>query len=161
MQQLAFDHLLREFDQYVEDAEIALLHGDFEGLHVEPVAGEDAFRVAPLRVGGGASAAGLGLVDDVVVNECRGVNDFDDGGEFDRARTFVAEQFGRKQQKSGTDALAAAGAQVFTDFGDGGHVRDGILPELLLDGDNVVPEQVEDLFPVNGAGCAQVVNSHR
>ena len=94
LQQFAFDHLLRQFDQHVEDAEVALLHGDLEGLHVEPVAGQHALRVAPLRVGRRTSAASLGLVDDVVVDQRRGVNDFDDRGELDRARAFVAEQLG-------------------------------------------------------------------
>ena len=42
LKQFAFDHLLREFDQHVENAEIALLHRDFERLHVEPVAGQHA-----------------------------------------------------------------------------------------------------------------------
>src|SRR5271155_2137583 len=64
LEQFAFDHLLRQFDEHVEDAEIALLHGDFEGLHVEPVAGEYAHRVAPLRVGRGTAAADLGFIDD-------------------------------------------------------------------------------------------------
>src|SRR5882724_769567 len=59
LQQLAFDHLLREFDEHVEDAEIALLHGNLESLHVEPVASQHAFRVAPLRVRGRTPTAGL------------------------------------------------------------------------------------------------------
>jgi hypothetical protein len=85
LQQFAFDHLLRQFDEHVEDAEIALLHRDLEGLHVEPVAGQHAHRVAPLRVGGGTAAADLGFVDDVVVDQRRGVNDLDDGAQLDRA----------------------------------------------------------------------------
>ena len=78
LQQFALDHLLREFDQRVENAEVALLHRDLEGLHVEPVAGQHALRIAPLRIGRGTAAARLGLVDDVVVNQGRGVNDLDD-----------------------------------------------------------------------------------
>ena len=96
MQQFAFDHLLRQFDQHVENAEIALLHGDLEGLHVEPVAGQHAFRVAPLRVGGGTPAANLRLVNDVVVNQRRGVDDLNHGRQLDRARAFIAEAAWRK-----------------------------------------------------------------
>ena len=136
-------------------AEIALLHGDLEGLHVEPVAGEHAFRVTPLRVGGGTAAANLRLVNDVVVNQRGGVDDLNHRRELDRARAFIAEELRGEQQQRGAYALAAAGAQVFADLGDGGDIRDGVLPELFLDGDNVVAEQVENLFPVNGAGCAQ------
>jgi hypothetical protein len=42
LQQFAFHHLLRQVNQNVQHAEVALLHGDLEGLHVEPVAGEHA-----------------------------------------------------------------------------------------------------------------------
>ena len=83
LQQLAFDHLLGERDEQVEDAEVALFEGGGEGLHVEPVAGEDALGVAPGGVGGGAAAAGVGFVDDVVVDEGGGVEHLDDGAEAD------------------------------------------------------------------------------
>ena len=58
LQQFAFDHLLGERDEQVEDAEVALFQRGREGLHVEPVAGEDALGVAPGGVGGGPAAAG-------------------------------------------------------------------------------------------------------
>ena len=80
LEEFAFDHFLGEIDEDVEDAEIAFLQGDVEGLHVEPVAGEDAAMIAPAGVGGGAAAAGVGAVDDVVVNQSGAVEEFDDGG---------------------------------------------------------------------------------
>ena len=88
LQQFAFDHLLGQFDQRVEDAEVALLHRDLEGLHVEPVAGEHALGVAPLRVGRRTAAARLGFVDDVVVNERGGVDDLDHGAQPDGAASW-------------------------------------------------------------------------
>src|SRR5579864_1407030 len=78
LQQFALDHLLCEFDQGVENAEVSLLHSDLEGLHVKPVAGQHALRISPLRIGGGTAAASLRLIDNVVVNQRRGVNDLDD-----------------------------------------------------------------------------------
>ncbi len=112
LQQLALDHLLGERDEQVEHAEVALLERGGEGLHVEPVAGEHAFGVAPGGVGGGAAAAGVGLVDDVVVDEGGGVQHLDHGAEPDAAASGAAERLGREQQQQGTDALAAAGDQV-------------------------------------------------
>ena len=85
LEEFAFDHFLGEIDQDIEDVEIAFLQGDVEGLHVEPVAGEDAAMIAPAGVGGGTAAASVGTVDDVVVNESGAVKEFDDGGEFDSA----------------------------------------------------------------------------
>ena len=108
LQQFAFDHLLRQFDQRVENAEIALLHRDLERLHVEPVARQHALRVAPLRIRGGPAAARLGLVNDVVVHQRRGVNDLDHRAKPHRAAALVVEQFRRKQKQRRTNPLAAA-----------------------------------------------------
>ena len=155
LEQFALDHLLGEFGEHVEDAEIALLHGDAEGLHIEPVAGEDTHGVAPLGVGGGTAAAGLGVVDDIVVDERGGVDDLDDGSELHRAIASIAEEFGGEQQERGADALAAASAQILADFGDGGDVGDGVAPELPFDGCDVVAQKVEDFFTVDGRGCRQ------
>ena len=88
LQQFAFDHLLGQIDQRIQDAEVALLHRDFEGLHVKPVAGQHAFGIAPLRVGRGTAAPGLGFVDDVVVDQRRGVDDFHHRAQFDRAASL-------------------------------------------------------------------------
>src|SRR6202012_573371 len=73
LQQLALDHLLRERDEQVEDAEVALGERRLKGLHVEPVAGEDAFRVTPGGVRRRATAACVRLVNDVVMYERGGV----------------------------------------------------------------------------------------
>ncbi len=150
LQQLAFDHHLGEVDEGVEDAEIALLDGDLEGLHVEPVAGEDALGVAPLGVGGGAAAAGLGFVDDVVVDQGGGVDDFDHRAELDGAALAVAKQPGGEQEQDGTNALAAAGAQIFADIGDDADVGDSVAAELALDGGEIVAEEVENFTRVGG-----------
>jgi hypothetical protein len=39
LQKLPFDHLLRERDEQVEDAEVALSQRSLKGLHIKPVAG--------------------------------------------------------------------------------------------------------------------------
>ncbi len=134
----------------VQDAEIALLDGDLEGLHVEPVAGEHAHGVAPLSVGGGTAAANLGLVDNVVMDEGSGVDNFNYGGELYRALALVSQEFGGEQQERRTQPFASSGAQVFSDLGDGGDVRDGVAAKLFFNRDNVFTKQVKDFFPVDG-----------
>ncbi len=155
LQQFALDHLLGEFDERVENAEIALLHRDFEGLHVEPVAGQHAFGISPLRVGRRTAAAGLGLVDDVVVNQRGSVNDLDDGAESNGTTSLIVQQLRGKQQQGRTDSLAAAGAQVLADLGDGPDVGDRVAAKLVLQRDEVIPQQIEDFFAVDGGGRAQ------
>ena len=81
LNEFAFDHFLREVDQNVEDAEIAFFEGHLERLHVQPVAGENAAMIAPAGIGRRTAAAGVGAVDDVVVNQRGAVKQFDDRGE--------------------------------------------------------------------------------
>ena len=144
LEEFAFDHLLGERDEQVEDAEVAFFESGAEGLHVEPVAGEDALGVAPGGVGGGAAAAGVGFVDDVVVDEGGGVEHLDDCAEADAGLAGAAEGFGGEQEEQWADALAAAGDEVAGDVGDDFDVGGGLAGELLLDGGEVVAEQVED-----------------
>ena len=154
LQQFAFDHLLRQDRSGIEDAEVALLHRDLESLHVKPVARQHALRVAPLRIGRGTSAARLGFVDDVVVDQGRGVNDLHHRTQPDGALALVVEQLAGEQQQRRTKALAAAAAQVFADLGDGVDARNRVAAELALNGGQVVVQQVENFFCVAGDGCS-------
>ena len=146
LQQLAFDHLLGEADEQVEDFEVALFKGDMEGLHVEPVAGEDAFFVAPCGVGRGTAAAGVRAVDDVIVNERSGMNQFNNRAEADHAGAGVAQAAGCKQQQRGANALAAAHAQIFGNLRDRAYAGNRVAPQLPFNGREVIAEQIED-FP--------------
>src|ERR1019366_9529381 len=146
LQQLALDHLLGEGDEQVEDAEVAFFEGGGEGLHVEPVAGQDALGIAPCGVGGGTAAAEFGLVDDVVVDQGGGVEHLDDGAETDARMAGAAECFGGEQEEQGTDALAAAGHQVLGYVGDDVDLGGRLAYKLLLDRGEIVVEEVEDLF---------------
>src|ERR1022692_1932544 len=146
LQQFALDHLLRQFNQRVENAEVALLHRHLEGLHVEPVARQYTLRVAPLRVGRGTAAARLGLVNDVVMRQRGGVNDLDIGAQPHCSPSLVVKQFGRKEKKRRTNPLAAAVPQILPNLSDRLHARDGILPELSLQRRKIVVQQVEDFL---------------
>src|SRR5690349_23875310 len=55
LEQFAFDHVLRDLDKEIEDAEIAFGERHLERLHVKPVSREDAHVIAPTCVGGGAA----------------------------------------------------------------------------------------------------------
>ena len=144
LEELAFNHLLGEGDEELEYAEVAFFESGAEGLHVEPVSGEDALGVAPGSVGGGAAAAGVGFVDDVVVDEGGGVEHLDDSAQANAALAGAAEGFGGEQEEKWADALAAAGDEVAGDVSDDFDVGGGLAGELLLDGGEVVAEQIED-----------------
>ena len=155
LQQFTFDHRLGQIDERVEDVKVTLLHGDFEGLHVEPVTGENALGIAPLRVGGRAPASRLGFVDDVVVDQRRGVDDFDYRSQLDRPVAGVVHQLAGEQQQRRTQPFAAAGAEVLADLRDRPHAGHRVAAELALDGREVVVQQVKYFFSVAGYGRIQ------
>ena len=86
-----------------------------EGLHVEPVAGQNRRRVAPDHVGRGLAAAGFGLIDDVVVNERRGVDEFHHGGEPDGGGVRFPVQAAGDQQQDWPQAFPAVALQMARD----------------------------------------------
>src|SRR5207245_2117958 len=100
-----------EFDQGVKNSEIALLHSDFEGLHVEPVAREHALGIAPLGIGRRPPSPDLRLVDDVIVDQGCSVNDFDHSAELYRTSALIVEELRGKQKQRRTYALATTSAK--------------------------------------------------
>jgi hypothetical protein len=150
LQQFALNHLLGELDEHIKDVEVALLNGISESLHVEPVAGKHTLRISPLGIRRRAPSPEFCIVNDVVVHQRRCMNNFDHRCKPYRSRALVPKQFGGEQKQGWTNALAAARPQVFPDLGDGGNVRNRVLPELLLDRDDVIAQEIENLFPVNG-----------
>ena len=78
--ELAFDHAQRDVAQQPDDVERVLRERHRHRLDVEEVAGEHRDVVAPLRVHGLPAAPHIRIVDDVVVDERRGVDELDDRG---------------------------------------------------------------------------------
>ena len=84
-------------------------------LEVQEVAEQHRDVVAPPRVHRLAAAAQLGLVDDVVVDERRGVNELDHRRVQHRALAGVARHARGHQQHRRTNPLAAAVLDVVAD----------------------------------------------
>src|SRR5262249_41216229 len=148
--ELAFHHLLGEIDQLVENPEISLLDGNLERLHVEPIAGKDALGVSPLSVGCGTATARGGFVNDVVMDQRGRVNDFYHASQSHGAAVVMGKELGREQKQSGANPLAAAGAEVFADFGDRAHAGDRAAAELALDGGEIIAQELKDFFGAVG-----------
>ncbi len=92
----------------------------------------------------------VGLVDDVVVDEGRGVNELDHGGVEHRAIARVAAQAGGHQEDGGTDPLAAARADVLADRGDQLDVRLHVPRELSIDVLEIGADWLENLRERDG-----------
>jgi len=79
-----------------------------EGLHVEPVAGQNAAVVAPAGVSAWTATASVSGVDYIIVDQGGAVKEFDDRGEADGAGAAMSGIARGKQQESGPEAFAAS-----------------------------------------------------
>jgi hypothetical protein len=87
----------------------------------------------------------LGIVDDVVMYERRGVDELHHGGVQNREIPCVACQARRHEQHGGPDALAAAVLDVSPDFRDQIDLGFDVPVELCFDLLQVFPDRVEHL----------------
>ena len=101
--------------------------------------------VAPSRVHGFAAAPQLRLVDDVVVNERRGVNELENRRVEHRALARVASHASGHQQHRRTDPFPAAVPNVVADRRDEGDLRLHVPGELAFDLTKVVANRLEQL----------------
>jgi hypothetical protein len=137
---------LREFDQNVEDLEVALREGHLKRLHVQPVACQHAPVVSPAGIRRGPPAARVGAVDHVVMDQRGAMDQLNNGAQPDRAASSVTRVPSRKQQQGWAQSLASALQQVARDFR---HRLDGravLERKLLLDLDQVVTNEIKNFL---------------
>src|SRR5215831_13941952 len=146
LDQLAFYHLSREFDQNVEDAEVALFERHLERLHVEPVAREHAAVIAPAGVGRRPAAAGVGAVDHVIVDQRRAVQKLDHRRKMDGALPIGAGITVGKEQQGGSQALPSSAEKIAGDFADRLEGSRTLAGKLLFNQDQVIADKVEDFL---------------
>ena len=103
---LALGDHRRGFGKDGQYGERAVLHHQLEGAAEQEVADQHAGLVAPYRVGRGEPAAQVALVDHVVVEQGRGVDEFDAGGEGDMAPAGISAHAGRYQGQQGSEPFA-------------------------------------------------------
>ena len=143
--QLALDHVQGDVAQGADDFELVVRQRHRHRLDVQIVAEQHGDVVAPPRVHGQPPAAEVRVVDDVVVDERRGVDELDDGGVEDRPIAGVTDEARGHQQDRRPDPLAAAGPDVLPDLRDQRHFRLDVARELLVDLLKVGADRLEDL----------------
>ena len=111
------DHPRRAREDF-EHLEAAVLDHQLEAAREQEVADQHARRIAPDDVGGALAAAKARAVDDVVVEQGRGVDELDRGGELVMAGAGIIEQPGAGERQHRPHPLAAAGDQMAGELGD-------------------------------------------
>ena len=117
-----------------------------EAARIQEVADQHAGGIAPDRVGGAAAAAQVGLVDHVVVQQGRGVDELDHRRQLvgigaDALAIAAAQGPGREQQQHRPQALAAGADDVLGDLVDQHHVRGEPAPDQRIDRRHVLAGQ--------------------
>ena len=115
--------------------EAAVLDHQFKRAAEQEVADQHACRIAPDEVGGALAAAHPRAVDNVIVEQSRGMDELDRRGELVVARAGVAEQCGAGERQHRPHALATAGDQMARELGN---QRDLALHALEDDGVDAV-----------------------
>ena len=87
----------------------------------QEIADQDRRLVAPDRVGGIAAAAQIARIDDIVMQQGRGVDELDRGGEGDVALAAIAAQPRAGQGQHRPQPLAAAGDDMAGELRDQRH----------------------------------------
>ena len=96
-----------------------------------------------------------GAVDDIVVEQGRGVDELDRGGELVVARAGVVEQSRAREGQHRPHALAAAGDQMAGELGDQRHLRLHPLEDDGVDGVHVGRGQRQHRVERRGAAGPQ------
>ena len=121
-EQLALDHPQRRRAQAPDHFEVVVEERHLHGGGVDPVAEQNRPAVAPQPVDRRRAAPQRGVVDDVVVDQARGVDQLDDGGVGDLLLAVVAEHPRHQQQERRAHPLAAASRDVVAGAVDERHV---------------------------------------
>jgi hypothetical protein len=102
--------------------------------------------IAPAGICGGAAAAGVGAVDNIIVDERGTVQKFDYGGEANCPGAIFSGISVSEQEQRGTQAFAASAKEIAGDFADRLIGRGALARELLFDENQVVANQIENFF---------------
>ena len=94
LEQFAFGHAADRVREDRENVDVAVFDDHRRRARVEVITDQHRAAVAPDRAGGFLAAAQRGEIDHVVVQQRRGVQQLDRGGDLHAARTVVAAQFG-------------------------------------------------------------------
>ncbi len=133
LQDLALGDHGRGRRQDIQNLERAVLDHDLKGAAEQEVTDQDAGLVAPHGVGRGVAAAQVALVDDVVVEQRRRMDEFDAGCQIDVADARIAAHARAGQRDQGPQAFAAGGDDVSGEFGDQRHAAVHARQDHLVD----------------------------
>src|SRR5262249_23804115 len=146
LNQFAFDHLLGEINQDIENAEIALFERHLKRLHVQPIAGKHAAVISPARIRRRATAPRVRAVNHIIMNQRCTVQQFHHSSETNRSFSATPCVAVRKQQQCRPHPLSTSAQQVTRNFRHRLKRRGALSRELLLNKQQIFANKLENLF---------------
>ena len=141
LEHLAFGDHRRGARQDLEDAQRSVGDHQLERSAEQEVADEDRRLVAPDRVGRVTAAPQIARVDDIVVQQGRGVDEFDCSGERDVPASSIAAQPGAAEGEHRPQPLAAARYDIAGELRDQRHRALHALDDQLVDPLQLIAKQ--------------------
>src|SRR5438445_3789831 len=165
LEDLGFRHRHRGPRERLHHRAVVVAHEHRERLRVEVVADQERGVVAPLGVRRRPAAPERRLVDDVVVDEGRGVEQLDHAPEPHAPRTVIAGQARGEQQEDRAQPLAAGARDVPPHLLDERDRGVQLPVDLRLDRLEVLADQagdalLEDLLECRGGHAATLLRDN-
>ena len=107
----------------VQDFHVLILDHHAEGPCKQEVSNQDAGLVAPQIIHRAGSSTEFGMVDDIVMEQCGCVYQFDHSRHPDVSRSGISAEAACKDRHQGSHALPTALKYVFADQGDQRYFR--------------------------------------
>ncbi len=127
------------------DGHVVRGHHHLKGTRIKEIADQYAGFVTEHGIGGIAASAHVRVVDDIVMQQGGGMDEFDGGGEAGVHFTGVAGGTGCQQHQHRAQALAARIDDVVPQLVDQYHIGSQLLPYLGIDSGQVVAQQLSDV----------------
>ena len=151
LQHLAFGNAVGGIGEDAHDAHVVQLDHHLEGARIQEIAHQHAGRIAPQRVCRLVSAPQVRFVHHIVVQQGRGMDEFDQRGQRNVVVAAVAAGMGGQQVQHRPQALAAAADDVLGNLVDQHHIGRQAAADQGIDRRHVGARQGLDVVEaVNG-----------
>ncbi len=125
----------------IENIEGAVLDHQLEGSREEKIAYQNARLVAPERVGGGAAAPEIGIIDHIIMKQGRGVDEFHRGRQPEMTVSAIAAKLRAAQKKHRAQPFSPCGDDMPRKLGNERHAAFHPLEDQAVDAAQIVSHQ--------------------
>jgi len=117
----------------IQHSDRVTFHHQAKGTAKQEVPDQHAGLIAPDSIGGLSPAPQIGFIDDIVMEQCGGVDEFNGGSEPNVLVAFVSAKSRACERQQRSQALAAGSNKMTGELGNEGYVRLHSIDNELID----------------------------